>query len=123
MKPQYRIYNWSEYNAGLKQRGSLSFWIDESVLEQWIVPNLSGKPGASTLYSDLAIETMATVRAIYRLAGRQCQGVLESVFELMNIDLSVPDHSILSRRVGDCATSGSQAQAAGKRQSPATPPG
>jgi transposase len=99
MKPQYRIRNWSEYNAGLKQRGSLSFWIDESVLETWIVPDLSGKRGASVLYSDLAILTMATVKAVDRLAGRQCQGFLESIFELMGIELSVPDHSTLSRRL------------------------
>ncbi|HEY9621888.1 MAG TPA: IS5 family transposase [Crinalium sp.] len=105
MKSQYRIRNWSEYNAGLKQRGSLTFWIDESVLEQWIVPNLSGKPGASTLYSNLAIETMATLKAVYRLAGRQCQGFLESIFELMAIDLPVPDHSTLSRRVSQLAIS------------------
>ena len=39
--------NWSEYNAALRQRGSLTFWIDETALEQWIVPNLRGKPGAS----------------------------------------------------------------------------
>lgn len=100
MKPQYRIRNWSEYNAGLKQRGSLTFWIEESVLEQWIVEELSGKPGASVLYSDLAIGTMATIKAVYRLAGRQCQGFLESIFELMGIDLPVPDHSTLSRRLG-----------------------
>jgi hypothetical protein len=100
MKPQYRIRNWSDYNAGLKQRGSLTFWIEESVLEQWVVEDLSGKSGASILYSDLAIQTMATVKAVYRLAGRQCQGFLESIFELMGIDLPVPDHSTLSRRVG-----------------------
>lgn len=103
MKPQYRIRNWSEYNAGLKTRGSLTFWVEESVLEQWVVEDLSGKPGASLLYSDLAIQTMATVKAVYRLAGRQCQGFLESIFELMGIDLPVPDHSTLSRRVGKLA--------------------
>jgi hypothetical protein len=100
MKPQYRICNWSEYNAGLKQRGNLTVWLAESVLEQWIVKELSGKPGASVLYSDLAIQTMATLKAVYRLAGRQCQGFLESIFELMGIDLPVPDHSTLSRRLG-----------------------
>jgi hypothetical protein len=100
MKAQYRIRNWSEYNAGLKQRGSLTFWIDELVLEQWIDPYLSGKPGASIYYSDLAILTMATVKAVYRLAGRQCQGFLESIFNLMGIKLQVPDHSTLSRRMG-----------------------
>jgi hypothetical protein len=72
MKEQYRIRNWSEYNAGLKQCGSLTFWVDEAVLEQWIVPDLSGQPGASRYYSDLAISTMVTLKALYRLAGRQC---------------------------------------------------
>lgn len=96
----YRIRNWSEYNAGLKQRGSLTFWIDESVLQEWIDPYLSGKRGASNSYSDLAILTMATVKSVYRLAGRQCQGFLESIFELMGIELPVPDHSTLSRRLG-----------------------
>lgn len=103
MKAQYRIRNWSEYNAALKQRGSFTFWIDEAVLEGWIDPYLSGKPGASVYYSDLAIMTMATVKAVYRLAGRQCQGFLESIFELMDIELSVPEHSTLSRRVGKLA--------------------
>jgi transposase len=100
MKLQYRIRNWSEYNAGLKHRGSLTFWLEESVLEQWVVEALSGKPGASILYSDLAIQTMATLKVVYRLAGRQCQGFLESIFQLMGIDLPVPDHSTLSRRLG-----------------------
>lgn len=96
----YRIRNWSEYNAGLKQRGSLTFWIDQSALEGWIEPYLSGQPGASNQYSDLAIVTMATVKAIYQLAGRQCQGFLASIFALMAIELPVPDHSTLSRRMG-----------------------
>jgi IS5 family transposase len=41
---------------------------------------------------------MATIQAIYRLAGRQTQGFLQSVFELMELNLTVPDHSTLSRR-------------------------
>ncbi len=43
---------------------------------------------------------MATVKAVYRVAGRQCQGFLESIFELMGFDLPVPEHSTLSRRIG-----------------------
>lgn len=71
MKSQYRIRNWSEYNAGLKQRGSLTFWIEESVLEAWMVDNLSGKPGASRLYSDgyhrrsIAETTMFRLKTIF----------------------------------------------------------
>jgi hypothetical protein len=70
------------------------------VLESWIVEDLSGNPGASVFYSDLAIMTMATLKAVYRLAGRQCQGFIESIFALMAIQLPVPEHSTLSRRVG-----------------------
>jgi Transposase DDE domain len=44
--------------------------------------------------------TMVTLKPIYRLAEQQCQGFVESIFELMDIDLSVPDHSTLSRRLG-----------------------
>jgi Transposase DDE domain len=43
---------------------------------------------------------MVTLKAIYRLAGRQCQGFVESLFELMGIELPVPDHSTVSRRLG-----------------------
>jgi transposase len=100
MKAQYRIRNWSEYNAGLKQRGSLSFWLDEGVLEAWYTPTLSGKRGASNDYSDLAIITFVTLKSVYQQAGRQTQGLLESFFELMSIDLAVPDHSTVSRRLG-----------------------
>jgi transposase len=100
MKAQYRIRNWSEYNAGLKARGSLTFWLDEAVLETWYNPVLSGKPGASNDYSDLAIITFVTLKSVYHQAGRQTQGLLESLFELMGIDLAVPDHSTVSRRMG-----------------------
>ncbi|MBD1857661.1 MULTISPECIES: IS5 family transposase [Leptolyngbya] len=96
----YRIRNWSEYNAGSKHRGSITFWIDETVLAEWIVPRLSGQRGASVFYSDLAMATMATVKAIYGLAGRQCQGFLTSIFTLMGFEFPVPDHSTLSRRIG-----------------------
>jgi transposase len=92
--------NWSEYNAGLKQRGSLTFWIEESVLAAWYNPTLSGKPGASNDYSDLAIATFVTLKSVYHQAGRQTQGLLESLFELMGIELEVPDHSTVSRRIG-----------------------
>jgi DDE family transposase len=97
-KHTYRIRNWSEYNASLKKRGSLTVWVSLEAVENWTTDELTGEQGASPTYTDLAIETMATVQAIYGLAGRQTQGFLQSVFELMKLDLTVPDHSTLSRR-------------------------
>lgn len=100
MKNQYRIRNWSEYNAGLKHRGSITFWLSADVIEEWLVVEKTGKRGASTIYSDIAIATMSTIKSIFGLAGRQAQGFVESVFELMQINLPVPDHSTVSRRLG-----------------------
>ena len=54
-KTQYRIRNWSEYNAALKNRGSLTFWVEEEVLKGWLNEQKTGKRGASPTYSDLAI--------------------------------------------------------------------
>jgi IS5 family transposase len=97
-KATYRIRNWSEYNASLKQRGSLTIWISSEAVANWTTDELTEEPGASPTYTDLAIETMATVQAIYGLAGRQTQGFLQSVFELLKLDLTAPDHSTLCRR-------------------------
>jgi hypothetical protein len=78
----------------------LTFWIDEAVIEGWINEQKSGRRGASKHYSDGAIALMATVQSLFNLAGRQTEGFLESLFGLMGIDLAVPDHSTLSRRMG-----------------------
>ena len=59
-------------------------------------PTLSDKRGESIYYCELVIATMATVRSVYNLPGRQCQGFIESIFELMGLELSVPEHSTLS---------------------------
>ena len=96
----YRIRNWSKYNAGLKQRGSVTFWLSDDVIADWLEPNLTGRRGASPIYKDLAIGTFETLKSIYGLAGRQTEGFIRSLFELMAIDLPVPEHSTVSRRKG-----------------------
>lgn len=70
-KTRYRIRNWSKYNAALKQRGSLTFWVDEEVLAGWLNEEKTGKRGASPIYSDLAIATLSTMGSLFNLAGRQ----------------------------------------------------
>lgn len=98
-KNNYRIRNWSDYNAGLEKRGSITFWIDEEVIEKWENQEKTGKRGASNYYSDIAIETVVVVKSIYHLAGRQAVGFVKSVMALMKIDLRVPNHSTVSRRL------------------------
>ena len=101
----YRVRNWSDYNAGLKQRGSLTLWLSKDALEQWVMNTATGRRGACQLYSDTAIATVATLKSVFHLAGRQAQGFVESVFQLMNIPLPVPDHSTVSRRLAALSVS------------------
>ena len=104
-KTQYRIRNWSEYNAALKNRGSLTFWVEEEVLKGWLNEQKTGKRGASPSYSALAIATMSTIGSVFDLPGRQTQGFMESLFALMGVELTVPDHSTVSRRLGKLSVS------------------
>jgi hypothetical protein len=34
-KAQYKVKNWNAYDASLKQRGSITFWVNEETIEQW----------------------------------------------------------------------------------------
>jgi hypothetical protein len=82
----------------LIKRGSLSVWISPEVLAAWTQVPPSGKRGHPQTYTDVAIECMATVRAVYHLAQRATQGLLTSMFELLKVSVPVPSYSTLSRR-------------------------
>ena len=55
-------------------------------------------PGGQPHYSTLAIRTALTMRAVFGLALRQTKGLIGSVIALLGLDLTVPDHSTMSRR-------------------------
>jgi Transposase DDE domain len=46
----------------------------------------------------LAITTALTLRAVFRLALRQTEGLIASLLRLLGLDLAAPDHSTISRR-------------------------
>ena len=96
-KTVYRVRNWGDYNRSLIQRYSVTVWIDEDALQAW---KYSGPPrqGAQFEYSDVAIECMGTLREVYRLPLRGAEGLLRSLFTLMEVALAVPCYSTLSRR-------------------------
>src|SRR3954471_13639627 len=54
--------------------------------------------GGQPCYSALAILTALTLRAVFRLALRQTEGLIGSIIRLLGLDLPVPDHTTLSRR-------------------------
>ena len=96
-KRQYRITNWHEYDQSLKNRGNLTLWISPSALKSWKPPKAK-RPGRRQKYSNLAIETILTLRILFHLPLRQTEGFVSSLFKLMNLNLPVPDHTTLSRR-------------------------
>src|SRR6202023_460542 len=54
--------------------------------------------GGQPRYSALAITTALTLRAVFRLALRQTEGLIASLLRLLGLDLAAPDHSTMSRR-------------------------
>ncbi|HYF89567.1 IS5 family transposase [Azospirillum sp.] len=91
------VTNWAEYDAALRQRGSLTLWVTDKAIEQWkAAPRTT--PGGQPHYSDLAITTALMLKAVFRLALRQTEGLIGSVLQLLGVDLPVPDHSTIARR-------------------------
>src|SRR3712207_38754 len=96
-KQRHRVTNWAEYDAALRARGSLTVWVTTEAIEAWKAEPRTGR-GGQPRYSALAITTALTLRAVFRLALRQTEGLIGSVLQLLGLDLAVPDHSTLSRR-------------------------
>lgn len=95
----YRVRNWKEYNKSLVSRGNLTIWISEAALANWYEMEKSGKRGSSVTYSNLAIEACLMVKMLFRLPLRQTEGFVNSLFGMMQIALSAPDYTTLSRRL------------------------
>jgi hypothetical protein len=96
-KTLYRVKNWSEYDKALVQRGSITFWMSDDFERTWLHTGKKQR-GSQFDYSDQAILVMLTVREVFHLTNRGVEGFVCSLFRMMKINLSVPDHSTLSKR-------------------------
>jgi len=99
VKRSYKTANWPKYEAGLRQRGSVTVWISEEELRGWGPPERGQhRPGGQQRYSNHAIETALTVGMVFHLTVRQTEGFLGSLFALLGVDCRAPDHTTISRR-------------------------
>src|SRR4051812_34060242 len=96
-RQQHKVTNWPAYDASLRQRGSLTIWFTEEAITAWAAEPRTTR-GGQPWYSELAILTALTLRAVFRLALRQTEGLIGSLMRLLGLDLSVPAHTTLSRR-------------------------
>ena len=96
-KTKYRVKNWASYDRALVRRGDVTVWLSPEAIATW-KPAGVGKRGGQLKYCDVSIEAALTLRLIFNLPLRQTEGFLNSLFGMMGLDLSAPDHTTLSRR-------------------------
>jgi hypothetical protein len=102
-KQRHRATNSAAYDDALRQRGSLTVWFTDAAVAAWKAEPRTTR-GGQPRYSELAIATALTLRAVFRLALRQTEGSIGSIIALLGLDLAVPDHTTLSRRAETLVT-------------------
>jgi hypothetical protein len=86
------VRDWAAYDRALARRGDVRVWVSPEAVAAW------REPRGRRTFSDAAIEAALTVRAVFRLALRQAEGLVASIFALLGLALPVPDHTTLCRR-------------------------
>ncbi len=73
-----KLMDWREYDAGLRQRGSLTVWFTNEAIEGWRAQPRT-TPGGQPWCLPLVILTALTLRAVFRLALRRTEGLIGSI--------------------------------------------
>lgn len=97
MKTHRKERNWSQYNQKLKKIARIEFFISKEAIEEWEYIG-TRKPGGKKIYNDHVIEICLLMREFYKLAYRQTEGFVSSVFQMMGMNLRTPDYTTISRR-------------------------
>ncbi len=97
VRKTYRVKYWSGYDTALRARYDIPIWFSANAIRAW-APKRNGKPGRQRRYSDLAMETVLTLRLVFHLPLRQVEGFVRSLVTLMGLELPTPDHTTLSRQ-------------------------
>ena len=74
--------DWANYNESLKNRGDMTIWLSQDVIEQWYEKDrIYDGTGTPNLYSDMAILTVHEIRQVFKLPLRQCEGLVNSLYK------------------------------------------
>jgi hypothetical protein len=74
--------------------------VSQDVIDKWYEKDrIYDGTGTPHLYSDMAILTVHEIRQVFKLPLRQCEGLVNSLFRLMNTDLHCPSYSVMSKRL------------------------
>jgi hypothetical protein len=91
-----RKRNWKEYNKQLIQRGSLTFLIDDSIVNS--KPKNCHKNGRPQIFSDPFISMLMMVKIHFRLTYRALEGFMKYLSSLNNWECSIPSYSLICKR-------------------------
>jgi DDE family transposase len=95
-KKDFSVRNWRLYNQQLIKRGDLTCWIDA---KSWHCRDkMRSKRGRPHTYDNNAIVTMLVIKRLYRLTLRSCQGFVESLVKMANLDIKIPNYTTVCRR-------------------------
>lgn len=102
-KSKYKIRNWREYNQALVDRYDFTLWVEKGIADVWREGNKiiirKRKPGKPRLYSEAAIETLATVQELFHLTYRGIEGFGKALFQrILQFKVRIPDFSTINRR-------------------------
>ncbi len=98
----------------------MTVWFTDEAIAAWAAEPRATR-GGQLRYSPLAILTALTLRAVFRLAYQQAEGLLGSIVSLLGLSLRVPDHTTLSRRAATLDVPRPGNAGAGASPEPSTP--
>nr|WP_311294973.1 transposase [Serratia silvae] len=98
-KQKLKITNWATDNKALVNRGSLTFWLDESVILAWYDEPKTASRGRPQRYSTLAISTVLMLKRVFRLTLRDYDA---QVGEAMAMIRALNDAWRHARKCTDC---------------------
>ena len=93
--------DWSKYNQSLVNRGDITLWFSDDLIESWNHENGEPKVGRPFIYSDSTIECLLMIREFFRLPYRQTEGLGKALLKLAAIDVKVPDFTSLAKRAAN----------------------
>ncbi|ATU94292.1 hypothetical protein B5P45_03800 [Phyllobacterium zundukense] len=103
-KMKYKVTNWSEYEAGLRQRGSVTFWLSDEALAAWHAPKRKTR-GGQPRYSDLAIEASLKSGLVFDLPLRPDRRLPVVRFQADGCETSDPGSYDVEPTIWSVATS------------------
>ncbi|MBX2927122.1 MAG: IS5 family transposase [Saprospiraceae bacterium] len=79
------------------KRGSITFWFDEDLQENWYYDGPEQR-GGQFKYSDVCMVGLLQPKAVFNLKYRQLEGFAASILSIMDLNLEVPCYTQVSRR-------------------------